>query len=1212
MVAQAASGQTPEINVRINTTNKPSTSTHTFANQNVNTTSNPPVTFTIENLGTTNLAISGVTLSGPDANQFTLTTTGVTAEVIPGATTTFTANFAPKNITPSTKNAVITIASNDADESAYTINVTGNAFIYNGAITTINPAAGAAIGATVTINGNNLINTTGVTFNGVAATFTIVSTTRVTAVVPAGATTGLISVTNPVGTVSSAQPYNIIPKITSFTPTIAATGSTITINGTSFTGATSVKFNGLEAASFVVNSSTKITAVVPANATTGQISVTTPSGTGTSAASFTPSPAITSITGPGGSTSATVGNTVTINGTSFTPAATVKFVDKNGNALTAPKNYVNNTQLTAVVPLGAVTGLVTVTTNAGAASATFTIANTTYTWNKTTGDWTEPTNWTPARSTPAGTDILLFDGTVTPTATVNLNFATSETVGYLGVIGNATITFSVAADKILNIDNNVSEIEDFNLANLSKLIVTNSVPDADLVINLMRGETGLIGGGLEFRGTGSAEHRLIANNSATNGNTLVFQSNSTFTAAGNFTGSPFGSDFNNSVQFSSNATYYNQSPAGGSPFGNSSSSAVIVFDPNTIYRHDVNTPLDLLNRTYGSININLPAFNQTATGVGNLTLQRDLILTNATAFNLNLVGNIIIGRNITVTRGNLNFNSTSTTIRLDGSGASNKNGAIQGGATTGTINLGTNAHLIIEAGAIVTATKTVAGTGRVSISGTVRTGTTNTAGLSGSATTPFANTLQPLNFNVGSVAEYNGTGSQAISGENYSNLTISGVRTAGSVITLPGTLRISGTFTVAPTGATPSYNTTLNNSTIDFNGDDQIIPAFDYNNVVISGTDDKILGDNVIISGNLSMAANKLYTYDEGNNYNLILGDNATISGEAAGRYVVGNLSTTRDLTSSGSDFGNIGILIGLGPLGSQDLGPTVVNRISGPNSSVLVGEYQGINRTWEVQPTNQPTAPINVTLFWVADDDNGKDLTTARVWKTEGDDPDTYYDVSKTNQNVVNNRRINATIYSFSIFTVSDQNNPLPVELSSFEVAKKGSTAVLTWQTATEKNNQGFAIEISEDARTYKEVGFVKSLNSNSSTPQSYAFTHRAIKAGTFYYRLKQTDWSGATRYYGPKAITFDQVIPALAVFPNPLTSNTPALSVLVGSSVAESVDITVTDVLGKVVYRRSVIVNPAQNEVKVDLNNQAAGVYIIRVISPSTGTNQTRIVKQ
>src|SRR5204863_224492 len=89
-------------------------------------------------------------------------------------------------------------------------------------------------------------------------------------------------------------PGSNIPAISSFTPTSGAVGSSVTINGAKFTGATAVKFNSTSASSFTVNSDTQITTAVPTGATSGTISVTTPGGTATSSGSFT----VTVVIGP--------------------------------------------------------------------------------------------------------------------------------------------------------------------------------------------------------------------------------------------------------------------------------------------------------------------------------------------------------------------------------------------------------------------------------------------------------------------------------------------------------------------------------------------------------------------------------------------------------------------------------------------------------------------------------------------------------------------------------------------------------------------------------------------------------------------------------------------------------------------------------------------------------------------------------------------------
>lgn len=82
------------------------------------------------------------------------------------------------------------------------------------------------------------------------------------------------------------------PTISSFSPTSGGVGTSVTITGTNFTGASSVSFNN-QSASFTVNSATQITASVPNCSSSGQVRVTTAGGTAVSSGSFT-------VTGCGG------------------------------------------------------------------------------------------------------------------------------------------------------------------------------------------------------------------------------------------------------------------------------------------------------------------------------------------------------------------------------------------------------------------------------------------------------------------------------------------------------------------------------------------------------------------------------------------------------------------------------------------------------------------------------------------------------------------------------------------------------------------------------------------------------------------------------------------------------------------------------------------------------------------------------------------------
>jgi hypothetical protein len=158
-------------------------------------------------------------------------------------------------------------------------------------ISSFTPASGME-GTEVTISGTNFTGITDVAFNGIAAaSFTVNSETEILASVPAGATTGKISVTNADGTGYSATNFVVTapPTIVSFTPTLGPEGVEVTILGSNFTGATSVSFNGNTATSLLVDSDSQIRAKVPAGSApgTGKIVVTNSAGSATSAEDFT-------------------------------------------------------------------------------------------------------------------------------------------------------------------------------------------------------------------------------------------------------------------------------------------------------------------------------------------------------------------------------------------------------------------------------------------------------------------------------------------------------------------------------------------------------------------------------------------------------------------------------------------------------------------------------------------------------------------------------------------------------------------------------------------------------------------------------------------------------------------------------------------------------------------------------------------------------------
>jgi hypothetical protein len=144
-------------------------------------------------------------------------------------------------------------------------------------IDAFSPSA-ARVGKLITITGANFADATVVTFDGVPATFSVVSDSEIDASVPKGALTGPIAVSSDAGTGTSATDFLVKPKIGRITPSSGPVGASVRIKGSALTRTSRVTFHGVDAA-FTVDSYTVITATVPAGATTGRIRVFTDGGT---------------------------------------------------------------------------------------------------------------------------------------------------------------------------------------------------------------------------------------------------------------------------------------------------------------------------------------------------------------------------------------------------------------------------------------------------------------------------------------------------------------------------------------------------------------------------------------------------------------------------------------------------------------------------------------------------------------------------------------------------------------------------------------------------------------------------------------------------------------------------------------------------------------------------------------------------------------------
>ncbi len=183
-----------------------------------------------------------------------------------------------------------------------------------------------------------------------------------------------------------------------------------------------------------------------------------------------------------------------------------------------------------------------------------------------------------------------------------------------------------------------------------------------------------------------------------------------------------------------------------------------------------------------------------------------------------------------------------------------------------------------------------------------------------------------------------------------------------------------------------------------------------------------------------------------------------------------------------------------------------------------------------------------------------------------------------------------------------------LPIELASFTAAPGiGSGTHISWKTLSEINNYGFEVQRSTavpDGFSTLQGGFVKG-HGTTLTPQSYAFDDASVQPGSWYYRLKQIDLSGAVHYNEPVRVETTQgaasggsAPPQFALLQNHPNPFNPSTTIRFDLAADRDVSLKVYNSLGQVVSELVGGHRPAgRYSIAWDASGFASGVYFYRL---------------
>jgi hypothetical protein len=171
-----------------------------------------------------------------------------------------------------------------------------------------------------------------------------------------------------------------------------------------------------------------------------------------------------------------------------------------------------------------------------------------------------------------------------------------------------------------------------------------------------------------------------------------------------------------------------------------------------------------------------------------------------------------------------------------------------------------------------------------------------------------------------------------------------------------------------------------------------------------------------------------------------------------------------------------------------------------------------------------------------------------------------------------------------------------LPVHFKSFTASRNNSNVALKWETTTEQNSDGFAVERNIGG-TWQEIAWVPSqaVNGNSDNLLTYSYNDLNNTKAMTQYRVRQVDFDGKAKASDIRAVRGLGQSARTIVYPNPTSDGKVNVVFEDGNTIR---DISLIDMSGRVAKQWKGVTN---NNIQID--NLTPGMYSLRIIDRETG---------
>ncbi len=275
-------------------------------------------------------------------------------------------------------------------------------------------------------------------------------------------------------------------------------------------------------------------------------------------------------------------------------------------------------------------------------------------------------------------------------------------------------------------------------------------------------------------------------------------------------------------------------------------------------------------------------------------------------------------------------------------------------------------------------------------------------------------------------------------------------------------------------------------------------------------------------------------------------------------------------------------------------------------------GSGKCVKRWYDIRSTGIGDFTSSLKLYYTDSEFTASgisDESGLEFYKNSGNNWVAFGGTVNTNKNSV----LKNNVQSFSRFTFADvEDSPLPVVLTSFRVLQSNNSVLVEWISASEINNQGFALYRAEKTKDDYQLISDFTMNSdlkglgNSSSGKVYRYFDENVKSNSnYYYRLYDVDNSGYRQEIGNISISTNDLLGNMIPqkfkvyqnYPNPFNSTT---TIKFDLPVGQNVKLSVYNLLGEVVLPIfEGELEAGHHKYILDFNQMSSGIYVYQLIT-------------